>query len=177
MIVKTKEGLRLQISWKRRSRPKDQRGFRCTTGTPRSSVDGQGLLKLSMLWALDSKLSSNVIPVILGQSWFSSSSQIRLRQNLLMILKAVAIPLTPILWLTLLALTLSLTVERRHILLKRKILLLQLRSLAYRRVGIFDTDEKKIVGCSIITTSTVHLSYIQSADKIFHWNWQLQDDS
>lgn len=111
-IVKIKQGLRVQISRKQRGRTKKKLGFRCTTGT-QGADDRQGLVKLSILWPLDSKLSSNVIPVILGHSWFSSSSQIRLRQNLLMILKAVAIPLTPILWSTLLTPTLSLSIEER----------------------------------------------------------------
>lgn len=78
--------------------PRDKLGLCTAAGTQRCSEDGQDLVKPSTLSLQDSKFSSNVIPVILGHSWFSSSSQIRLRQNLLMILKAVAIPLTPILW-------------------------------------------------------------------------------
>lgn len=87
----------LRVQRRQRGTTGHQPWLRGTTGTPRRSDDGQGLMKLSMLWPLDSKLSSNVIAVILGHSWFSAYSQIRLRQNLLMILKAVAILLTSIL--------------------------------------------------------------------------------
>ena len=158
------QGLRVQISGKQRQ-TKRPAWVLLHYWNPRCSDDRQGSAKLSMLWPLDSKLSSNVIPVILGHSWFSSSSQIRLRQNLLMILKAVAIPLTPILWLTLLALTLSLSKEELFHAKEKKYHLKRIWTLAYRLVGMSDTDGRCIVCRATITTLGACLS--RSADKTF----------